>query len=52
MVESLLDEAARVLSYQGRLMVDPAPAEAEARLERSGLKVVAREGKVLVAARE
>jgi hypothetical protein len=51
MVESLLEEAARVLSHQGRLMIDPAPAEAEARLERLGLKVAAREGKVLVAAR-
>jgi uncharacterized protein YbaR (Trm112 family) len=47
----LLEEAARVLSPVGRLVVDPVPAAAEARLEAAGLRVVAREGEALVAVR-
>lgn len=47
----LLEEAARVLSPVGRLLWEPAPEDAEARLEGVGLGIVARDGAVLVAAR-
>lgn len=47
----LLEEGARVLGREGRLVVDPAPPDAPARLEAGGLSVVAEEGGVVVAAR-
>lgn len=47
----LLAEAARVLSPAGRMLWEPVPVDAEARLTGVGLRVVAREGEVLVAAR-
>lgn len=47
----LLDEGARVLGSEGRLVVDPAPDDARSRVEAVGLKVVAEEGRVMVAAR-
>ena len=47
----LLDEGARVLGGEGRLVVDPAPEGARTRLEAAGLKVVAEEGRVMVGAR-
>lgn len=46
---SLLEEGARVLGREGRLMVDPAPADARERLDAVGLTVVAEEGDVVVA---
>jgi len=46
-----LEEGARVLSPFGRLVVEPAPAEAEERLRAAGLVVLAREGGTIVAAR-
>lgn len=47
----LLEEGARVLGGAGRLVLDPAPEDAAARLESAGLAVVAEEGGVVVAAR-
>ncbi len=48
---SLLEEGARVLGREGRLVVDPAPEGSASRVEEAGLRVVAAEGGVLVAAR-
>lgn len=48
---SLLEEGARVVAVSGRLLLDPAPADAEARLEAAGLRVLGREGDTVVAAR-
>lgn len=48
---ALLEEGARVLGKEGRLVLDPAPSDATARLESAGLRVVAEEGGVVVAAR-
>ncbi len=45
----LLEDAARVLNPMGRLLVEEAGAEVEARLVAAGLRVVAREGSTLVA---
>lgn len=47
----LLEEGARVLGREGRLVVDPSPADAASRVEAGGLRVVAEEGGVLVATR-
>ena len=47
----LLDEGARVLGGEGRLVVDPAPEDTRSRLEAAGLEVVAEEGGVMVGAR-
>ena len=47
----LLEEGARVLGTEGRLVVDPAPADARARLEAAGLSVVAEAAGEVVAAR-
>jgi hypothetical protein len=46
-----LEECARVVAPAGRLLLDPAPADAAGRLEAAGLRVLAREGAVLLAAR-
>lgn len=47
----LLEEAVRVLSAVGRLVLDPAPADAEERLAAHRLRVLAKEGDTIVAAR-
>jgi uncharacterized protein YbaR (Trm112 family) len=47
----LLEEGARVISPLGRLVLEDAPADAEDRLKRTGLRVLARDGSMLVAAR-
>jgi uncharacterized protein YbaR (Trm112 family) len=49
--DEMLEEAARLVRPTGRLLVDPAPADAAARLARLGLRPLAREGDVLVAVR-
>ncbi|HSJ25590.1 MAG TPA: Trm112 family protein [Longimicrobiales bacterium] len=49
--DAWLEEAARMVAPARRLVLDPAPADAEARLVPSGLQVVAHEGSTLVAAR-
>src|SRR5690606_26795567 len=49
--EALLEEGARVLMLIGRLVVQPVPAAAAARLEQVGLSVVAQDGATLVATR-
>lgn len=46
---SHLEEGARVLWGGGRLVLDPAPADAEARLAAVGMRVLASEGGVVVA---
>jgi uncharacterized protein YbaR (Trm112 family) len=46
-----LEEVARVLAQSGRLVLDPAPANTEARLTSAGLAVLAREGETLIAVR-
>lgn len=48
---ALLEEGARVLGRRGHLVLDPAPAGARERLERMALRVLAEEGRVLVAGR-
>jgi uncharacterized protein YbaR (Trm112 family) len=45
----LLEEGARVLSPLGRLVVEPAPADAADRLAAVGLKVLVQEGETLIA---
>jgi uncharacterized protein YbaR (Trm112 family) len=47
----LLEEGARVLAPLGRLLLDPAPLDAEDRLRALGLRIVARDGAAAVAAR-
>jgi uncharacterized protein YbaR (Trm112 family) len=47
--DELLEEGARVLSPLGRLVVEPAPADAAERLVAVGLKVLVQEGRTLVA---
>jgi len=47
----LLEEGARVLGPVGRLVLEPAPEDAETRLKSAGLHVVARDGVTLVAVR-
>lgn len=49
---SLLEEGARVLGTAGRLVLEPAPADAEARLAAAGLRIVARRDATTVAMRE
>lgn len=48
---ALVEEGARVLGREGRLVLDPAPPGAADRLASAGLRVVATEGRVAVAAR-
>lgn len=50
--DAWLEEAVRVLRPAARLVLSPAPADAEQRLAGSGCRVVAREGATLVALRE
>lgn len=47
----LLAEGARVLSPVGRLVIEPAPADAVERIERAGLRIAAQEGDTAVAMR-
>lgn len=47
--DALLEEGVRVLNPMGRLVLEPPPADAAARLEAAGARVVAREGDTLVA---
>ncbi|MEO5509328.1 MAG: Trm112 family protein [Longimicrobiales bacterium] len=47
----LLEEAARAVRPTGRLLVDPAPADAATRLAPLGLRILAQEGPVLLAIR-
>ena len=49
--DSLLEEAARTVRPTGRLLVDPSPADARARLAKAGLRVLAEEGTTLLAIR-
>jgi uncharacterized protein YbaR (Trm112 family) len=49
--DTLLEEAARVVRPTGRLLVDPAPADAEERLRAVGLRTVAKEGDVILSVR-
>jgi uncharacterized protein YbaR (Trm112 family) len=46
-----LEECARVMAPLGRLVIEPAPAGAEQRLQASGLRVLVREADTIVAAR-
>ncbi|HET9982695.1 MAG TPA: Trm112 family protein [Longimicrobiales bacterium] len=46
---ALLEEGARVLNPMGRLVVEGAPADAEARIRGAGLRVLAQEGGTVVA---
>jgi uncharacterized protein YbaR (Trm112 family) len=46
---ALIEEGARVMAPLGRLVLEGAPPEAEARLEAVGLRVIAREGDLVVA---
>jgi uncharacterized protein YbaR (Trm112 family) len=50
-VEAWLEEAARVLSATGRLVLDPAPTAVAERLAAAGLGVVLQEGSTVIAAR-
>jgi uncharacterized protein YbaR (Trm112 family) len=47
--DSLLEEGCRVLAPLGRLVLEDAPADAAARLEACGLRVVAHEAETIVA---
>lgn len=49
--DSLLEEGARVLGGAGRMILEGAPADVEARLVRASFEIVAREGGTLVARR-
>ncbi|HEX6694667.1 MAG TPA: hypothetical protein VF035_08235 [Longimicrobiales bacterium] len=49
--DELLEEAARTVRPTGRLLVDPAPADARERLAKAGLRVLAEEGSTLLAIR-
>jgi len=48
---ALVEEGARVTAPTGRLVLEPAPADAEARLAAAGLRVLARQGETVVAGR-
>lgn len=48
---SLLEEGARVLAPPGRLVLDGAPADAELRLARAGLRPILRQDELVVAER-
>jgi uncharacterized protein YbaR (Trm112 family) len=47
----LLEEGARVASVTGRLVLEPAPADAAQRLERAGMRIIAQERDTVVAVR-
>lgn len=47
----LLEEAARVLGPGGRLLLEPAPADARSRVEAAGLRVLGEQDGALLAAR-
>lgn len=47
----LIEEGARLLAPAGRLVLDPAPEDAGSRVATAGLRVLAKEGGVLVAGR-
>ena len=49
--DALLEEGARVVSAVGRLVLEPAPADAEERLSAAGFRVLARDAERVVAAR-
>lgn len=49
--QSLLDEGMRVLAPPGRIVLEPAPHDAEERLSAEGLRVLARRDDTIVAAR-
>jgi hypothetical protein len=49
--DALLEEGARVVAPVGRLLLEPVPANADARLEAAGMRVIARDDSALVAAR-
>lgn len=49
--EGLLDEGARAVSPVGRLVLDPAPADAADRLQRHGMRIVAQQDGIAVAVR-
>lgn len=49
--DSLLEEAARVLWPLGRLVLEPAPPNAESRLAAAGLRIIARREDTIVATR-
>lgn len=49
--DALLEEGARVLRPTGRLVLEPAPPDAETRLDAAGLRVLARREATIVAAR-
>lgn len=48
---ALLEEAARVVGALGRIVLEPAPPDAETRVARAGMRVLARQDDTLVAAR-
>ena len=48
--DALLEEGVRVLGPAGRLVLEPAPADANERLARAGLKVLAKRDDTVVAA--
>jgi hypothetical protein len=52
LADTLLEEGARVLWPLGRLVLDPAPQDAEERLAAAGMRVLARKDTTLLAARE
>lgn len=47
----LLEEAARLVGARGRLVVEDAPDDVDARLDAVGFDIVARQGSILVATR-
>lgn len=47
--DRLLEEAARVLHPMGRLVLEPAPADAAGRLDAAGLRVVAQQDRTVLA---
>jgi uncharacterized protein YbaR (Trm112 family) len=49
--DELLSEGARMVAAGGRLVLEPAPADARARVQAAGLETLAAEGATLVAAR-
>jgi hypothetical protein len=49
--EALLEEGARAVSPLGRLMLDPAPADAAEKLRRHGMRIAAQQDGTAVAVR-
>ena len=49
--DAMLEEGARVTHALGRLVLEPAPEDAEARLAAAGLRIAAREGRTVLAVR-